>query len=266
LPIVPQYPRHSGRFVGQTEYAVEDMTTDPKPTDAAAAADTPQTRSRRWLWIALGVLAAVVVVGGLVGIVVWSLTRPSPLQVSAREALLPYRNAWASAMQKASVDATFPVEPIDITSLTAAGTHEFQATFTAEEVTALVTVYRYAPSGQAVTLSEVAVRFPAAGQAALSGSAVINGSGYSAEIAGPVGYEDGTIVAQGPISVSVEGFGVGGERRRQATDAALAYLNEFLDAAPGLTVDTAEITADGVVVTGRAPDALFNPVPGGSTQ
>ncbi len=174
---------------------------------------------------------------------------------------MPYRNAWTSAMRKASVDATFPDEPVDIASLTAAGNHAFQATFTAQEITALVTVYRYAPSGQAVTLRQVAVRFPNAGEAALSGSAVINGSGYSAEIAGPAGYESGAIVAQGPVRVSVEGFGVGGERARQAADAALAYLNEFLDAAPGLTVDAAEITAEGLRVTGSAPDLLINPAP-----
>ena len=175
---------------------------------------------------------------------------------------MPYRDAWASAMRKASVDATFPAEPIDITVLDAAGSHTFEATFTAEEITALVTVYRYTPAGQAVALQQVTVRFPAAGEAALSGSAVINGSGYSAEIAGPTGYENGAIVAQGAMRVSVEGFGVGGERGRQASDAALAYLNDFLDAAPGLSVETAEITAQGGLrVTGKAPDLLINPAP-----
>ena len=162
-------------------------------------------------------------------------------------------------MRKASVDATFPAEPIDITSLNAAGQHAFEATFTAEEITALVNVYRYAPSGQAVTLQQVTVRFPNAGEAAVSGSAVINGSAYSAEIAASPTYENGSIVAAGPIRVSVEGFGVGGDRARQAADAVLAYLNEFLDAAPGLTVDTAEITSEGVRVTGKAPDLLLNP-------
>jgi hypothetical protein len=241
---------------------MEDMTTDPKPTSVPSPTSSPQPRARRGLWIALGVLAAFVVVGGLVGLVAWSLTRPAPAATSEREALMAYRGAWASAMRKASVDATFPAEPVDITQLNAAGQHAFQATFTAEEITALVTVYRYAPPGQAVTLRQVTLRFPGAGEAVLSGSAVINGSGYSAEIAGPVGYENDGIVAQGKVRVSVEGFGVGGERGRQAADAALAYLNEFLDAAPGLTVDSAEITTDGLRVTGKAPDMLINPGPG----
>jgi hypothetical protein len=168
-------------------------------------------------------------------------------------------------MRKASVDATFPADPIDITSLNAAGQHAFQATFTAEEITALLTVYRYTPSGQAVTLQQVTVQFPNAGEAAVSGSADINGSAYSAEIAATTAYENGSIVALGPVRVSVEGFGVGGDRGRQAADAVLTYLNEFLDAAPGLTVDTAEITSEGVRVTGKAPDLLLNPSPADGT-
>lgn len=242
--------------------AEETTTTAPGPT--ATGPDGPRPakpkRSRRGLWIAVGVLAAVLVVGGLVGIVVWSLGQDNT-PPSGAELLASYRTAWSSAMTKASVEASFPAEPVDVTALKAAGQHDFEATFTAEEITALVNVYRYAPSGQAVTLQEVSVRFPGAGQAALSGSAEINGSSYSAELAGPTGFENGRIVPQGQISVSVEGFGVGGERARQAVEAAFGYLNDFLNAAPGLTVESAEIKAEGLRVSGTAPEVLYNPEP-----
>jgi hypothetical protein len=240
---------------------VTDSTQPP-----ATGPGTAKRRSRRRLRIALGVLAGIVVLGGLVGLVAWSLTRPPPRALSDREALMQQRDAWVSAMRKASVDATFPTAPVEITSLDSAGGHPFEATFTAEEITALVTVYRYVPAGQSMSLSRVSVRFPSAGEAVVSGRAVINGSAYSAEISGPAGYENGSIVAQGPVNVSVEGFGVGGERGRQATEAVLAYLNEFLDAAPGLTLDTAEITAEGVRISGRAPDSLLNPPPAERAQ
>jgi hypothetical protein len=242
----------------------ETTTTAPEPAAGSATVGPGEPkRSRRGLWIAIGILSAVLVVGGLVGIVVWSLGQ-NDAPPSSAELLASYRDAWASAMKKASVEASFPAEPVDITALKAAGQHDFEATFTAEEITALVNAYRYAPSGQAVTLREVSVRFPAAGQGALSCSAVINGSGYSAELAGPAGFENGQIVPQGQISVSVEGFGVGGERARQAVEAAFGYLNEFLAAAPGLTVESAEITAEGVRVKGTAPDVLYNPEPDAS--
>jgi hypothetical protein len=209
--------------------------------------------------------AAIIVAGGLTAIVVWSLTRPAPRTLTGREALMPYRDAWASAMRKAAVDATLPAGPTDVTALGTTGSHRFETTFTAEEITALVTVYTYNPSGQAIALDRVSVQFPGAGQAMLSGTASINGSSYSAEIAGPAGFVGGFIVAAGPLKVSVEGFPIGGERGRQAADAVIAYLNEFLDVAPGLSVSTAEITADGLHVTGNAPDALVNPAPATET-
>ncbi len=231
-----------------------------QPSPAAPPARTATARHRT-LWIVLGILAAVLFLGALVGVVVWGLNRPGPTPITGAAAVAPYAAAWTSAMKKAGVEATLPAEPTDITALQAAGQHDFSATFTAEEITALVNVYRYAPPDQPVTLGSVSVRFPQAGNGVLRGSAVISGSSYSAELAGPAGYENGSIVPQGDISVSVEGFGVGGERAQQAIQATFDYLNQFLREAPGLTIESAEITAEGLSVTGKAPDVLTNPAP-----
>lgn len=242
------------------------MPDTPSATPEVAPEQAPPPRSRRTLWIVVGALVTVLVIGGLVGLVVWSLSRPAQNGMSDEEAWMQLQDAWASAMRKASVAATYPPAPVDVASLQVQGSHTFEAVFTADEITALVTVYRYAPQGTSVALDKVSVSFPAAGEAALAGDAVINGSSYSAELAAPVGYENGSIVARGPVRVSVEGFGVGGERGRQAADAALGYLNDFLDAAPGLTILEAEITAEGLRVSGQAPDSLVNPTPEATPQ
>ena len=122
-------------------------------------------------------------------------------------------------------------------------------------------MYRYRVPGQSITLDAITVRFPAEGQAEISGSAAINGSSYSAALAGGVVYESGSIVASGPTDVNVEGFALRGERHDQAVTELMRYLNAMLDAAPGLTVISARVIEGGVEVRGVAPDRLINPAP-----
>ncbi len=44
-----------------------------------------------------------------------------------------------------------------------------------------------------------------------------------------------------------------------AGDALIDYFNAYLAAAPGLTIESASIGADGVSVTGTAPDSITFP-------
>jgi hypothetical protein len=168
-------------------------------------------------------------------------------------------------MAKAGVEATFPAGPVDITQVSPSGSVPFEATFTAEEITALLNVYRYQAdlTGQSVSFTRASAAFPRPGVGALSGTLSAGGSNYSAEIEGPVTYTATGIDSPGATSLKVEGFNVGGERRRQASDAVISYLNLYVRAAPGLTIEDARVVADGVYVKGSAPALLEHPAPSG---
>ena len=161
-------------------------------------------------------------------------------------------------MAKAGTKATFPEAPVELENVSATGGHPFEATFTAEEITALVNVFRWTTDiqGTSVAVSGVTVGFPEAGTGSLRARVKVNGSSYSGTLVGPIAYENGTITSPGATKVVAEGFTVTGDRATQATDMLLLYLNAYLKAAPGLTVDSAAVTADGVEVSGTAPDSL----------
>ncbi len=161
-------------------------------------------------------------------------------------------------MKKAGVDADFPADPINLEQLDPRGRHSFEATFTAAEVTALINLYRYGGSELPLSLESAAVQFPKADHATITGRASLGTSSYTAEVSGGFWYDDGSIVAFGPIEASVQGFRLTGSRRRQAVDQLLRYVNGMLDAAPGLTVLSAEVVKGGVMATGVAPDRLVN--------
>lgn len=175
-----------------------------------------------------------------------------------------YEADWTSAMAKAGVEATFPVEPVALTDLEADGMHPFSATFTAEEISALLTMhpFAYEINGGEVSLQRPVIGFPAPGLGSFAGKLVYGTTGYSARAEAPASYAVGAIVIDAAdASLTVEGFGVGGERRDQAIGAVEDYLNALVRAAPRLTVERAEITAQGLEVEGIAPDRLIFPAP-----
>lgn len=207
-------------------------------------------------------IVALVTVLAFVALVAWALWVASrPEQSAPAPRFDRFEPAWTSAMSKAGVEATFPAGPVELKQLRAKGRRSLEATFTAEEISALVNVYRYTAkiSGAEVALSSVGIDFPQPGRVALSGSLVTGGSGYAAEAAAPATYSSGRIRSGGLSSLTVEGFSVRGDRRQQAGDALLTYFNKYLDAAPGLTVESAEIVDGGVVIRGFAPTGLVNP-------
>ena len=183
--------------------------------------------------------------------------KTSPPQVEP-PSFTRFEAAWSSAMAKAGVEATFPVEPVDITRLRASGRRSFEATFTAEEISALLNVYRFETviEKARVSIGEADVSFPAAGVAAIDAVLFSGDSGYRMRAEGPLTHANAEMRSKGLSSLNIEGFNVGGSKRVRAGKAVVRYLNELLDEAPGLTVDSAEIIEGAVRVRGWAPVRL----------
>lgn len=217
-------------------------------------------KPRSRIAIVVGTIVALATIAGLVWLVLWSLRGDGDVDSQAYQR---QRTAWESAMAKASVEATFPGGPVELDAVRAVGSHPFQATFTAEEIEALLAVYRYTArrQGDEVSFDRVSVLFPQPGRAALRGRITLNGTAYSAKASGPVEWADGVVVDRSAADVSVEGFDLSGSRKTDAIAAIEGYLDELLAAAPGLVVKEATVTADGVSVRGTAPVRLEHPKP-----
>jgi len=221
--------------------------------------DTPKRPARTALWVGL---VALVAVAGLVGLVWWALARTSGTPApAARPSFERYRAGWESAMAKASVEATFPAGPVDIREVRPTGLQPFNATFTDAEITALLNTYTFTTeiAGTAVTVSDVDVTFPRAGVAQATARVATGPDSYSVDMTIPLQRSATGIDSPGATSLSVEGFSVKGQRREQASEALVAYLNLYVRAAPGLIVERAEIVNGGLAVTGSAPVKLEHP-------
>lgn len=205
--------------------------------------------------VAVGAVALIVA-----GAIVWAvLDSGSQPTTAGRSTFADLEPAWASAMRKADVEATFPAAPVQVEAVTTTGRQPFEATFTAEEMSALLAVYRFEAEMPA-TLSSVRVAFPDDGVAEITARIRLQGATYEGVATMPLEYSVKGIDSPGLTALTVDGFKVTGEQRRQASDALLAYLNGYLRAVPGLTVEQARITAGGLVVKGMAPVRIENPV------
>jgi hypothetical protein len=218
-----------------------------------------RTRAERIvIWTLVAVFGAMVV--GLVALVLWSLGRESPPPAVADYE--EYRPAWESAMAKAGVEATFPVVPVDVHDLQVSGYRSLSATFTADEITALATMYRYSyetPEGT-VSLLRPEIGFPSSGRVSVSARLVYQGSGYDLRGSIDAAIENGQLELD-PTSAELQaaGFTVEGERREQAVRAVEEYARELLTAAPRLTILEAGIVEGAVHVEGAAPQRILNP-------
>lgn len=214
--------------------------------------DTEKTSSRRGLYIGIVVVVAFLAI--VAGSIVWALGRGD----SGGQDPAAIKTAYESAMSKAGVTAPYPAEPVELTSVVPSGAHPFSATFTAEEVAALLSTFPLTVDvdGTSVMLRAVSMGFPEAGTARLRTRVSVQDKTYSAVVVAPVVYEAGTVRSPGATSATAEGFTLSKSQRAQLTGAVITYANEYLSSAPGLTIDTAEITADGMVVTGTAPNSL----------
>lgn len=239
-----------------TATAVAEPPRPPGAPPTAATGASPAPKRKRWLAWVVGVVITLLVVGALAGVVVWALGRNKTAPVFSA-----YRADFDSAMAKTKTQATFPNAPVELTRVSASGSHPFEATFTAQEVTALVNVFQSTSDiqGSSVAVSGVSIGFPSAGTANLRARVKVDGSSYSGSLQAPVEYQSGLITSTGATKVLAEGIPVGGDRAKQATELLLVYLNAYLDAAPGLQVETAAVTADGARVSGTAPDSISTP-------
>ncbi|MDY0087345.1 MAG: hypothetical protein RBS78_02145 [Coriobacteriia bacterium] len=216
--------------------------------------------SDRTIWVIIAV--SFIVLSLLVGLAVWAVMSPRTPSASA-PSFERYRPGWESAMAKAGVEAEFPTGPVDITQVKAFGERPFAATFSAEELSALMSVYRYETtiSGETVSAADAQVSFPGEGIGEMNVVLYARGSRYRAEASAPVSYKNGRITSPGLTTLKVAGFSVGGANREQAGKALMIFLNEYLEVAPGLEVTQARIVADGVEVRGTAPERLAHPEP-----
>ncbi len=236
----------------------EGPAEGPRPTDAPSPARSPRSRVHK------GVVAAIVgalVLASVAGLSWWAVARKrqAPTPPTAASALARYEAGWSSAMRKLRVDATLPERPVDVTALHVTGRRPFEVTLIAEEITALMNVYRYEAEAGQLSLDGIEVAFPAEGVARLDATIFMDDTPYSARAVVPLTFDAKGVHSPGLTSLSVEGFDVGSVQRRQASDVVLAFLNAYLRALPGVTLEEARIEEDGVAVKGMAPVRIENP-------
>ncbi|NTU71666.1 MAG: hypothetical protein HGB10_07610, partial [Coriobacteriia bacterium] len=171
------------------------------------------------------------------------------------------RAEFDSAMRKAGVTATYPGNPVTLTDVVASGSHPFSATFTGDEIAVLMSTFPYESDvgGVRANLRNVGISVPEPGSVTITAIINANGGTYSGEIGMPLAFESGRVTTSGVSSLNVEGMPTTDAQKSMAGDAFTTYFNEYLKAAPGLSLDSAVITADGVVVSGTAPDSLTYP-------
>lgn len=228
------------------------------PTNQGSAPASGPKRSRTLIWASIaGAVSVIALIAGTWMLISVLTSKPKPDTQTEQ-----YRAAWASAMQKAGVEATLPPTPVEITSLSGEGSHSFEATFTAEEATALLRIYMYTfeSAGQHASLIGPTIEFPSDGVLRVTSDVKTDG-GQSAsfQIEGPVTYNlSARLRSPGATSVSAEGFELTGTQAQQVTKLALDYANSYLVAAPNFTAVEARIVKDGVWVKGEAPNRIVN--------
>lgn len=237
--------------------ALADPPQPPNTPPGAVASGTPEPRRRHTGLIVAIVLSLLAI--GLLALVVFVVLGArdggSGANASATKA------SYESAMRKAGVTAAYPGRPVALTGVTPRGSHPFSATFSADEIAALFNTFPYESdvAGARIALRNIALALPGPGTAQLAASVTANGGTYSGAVTLPLAFSAGRITSTGATALTVEGINGSDGQRAQAGSALVGYFNAYLAAAPGLTIESASITADGVTVTGTAPDSLTLP-------
>ena len=185
---------------------------------------------------------------------VFGRTGPAPTAAATR-------SSFVSAMRKAGVKAAVPAAPTPLTTVRSTGSHPFSATFTADEVAALLNTFPCTASvaGVQIAMQGASISISAPGSVKFSAKVAVNGGTYIGAATLPVSFSGGQIASTGATALSVEGLPGSDAQRTQVTDALTTYFNAYLSAAPGLHIDSARVLADGVSVKGTAPDSLSYP-------
>ena len=231
------------------------------PPGANATGEAPPPRRKNGALIAAIVIAAVAI--ALLAVVGYLVTVALSASSATRATTSPAAvAAFNSAMRKADVKAQPPTEPVAIErSVQANGSHPFSATFTPEEIAALINNFPYASSlaGVNIELAGVTLAIPEPGSVKLSAQVSVNGGTHAGTVTAPVTFANGLIMSPGATQVTVDGVPTSGAQKTQVSDALVRYFNAYLSAAPGLHIDTASVGADGITVRGIAPDTLVYP-------
>ena len=235
---------------------VEMPASRPSPSTNSTPSPTGKT-GRRWLPWVLGGVAVVVFVGLIGGAVFWSLSRKQSGAIDPAAT----RSAFSSAMRKAGVAATSPSSALELTTVRASGAHPFSATFSPDELAALLNTFVHsAPvSGSQISMRNVRMQLAGADSLQLSASVVVDGSTYSGVVNAPVAFTNGEVTSSGATAATAEGIPLNSGQRAQITRALVGYANAYLAAAPGLKITSAKVVTGGVAVTGIAPDRLTLP-------
>lgn len=237
--------------------ALAEPPQPPTTPPGAVASGTPAPRRKRTGLILAIVLSlvAIVFVGVVVFLVMNSGSGGSAVTTAETNA------AFDSAMKKAGVNAAYPGTTVALTDIKPTGSHPFSATFTAGEVAALFNTFPYESdiAGTRVSLQRVTLAIPASGSVQIDAAVTANSGTYSGSVELPLTFAGGSVDSPGATSLSVEGIPGSSGQKAQVTGALVSYFNAYLSAAPGLTIESATLTADGVTVTGTAPDSLAYP-------
>jgi len=221
------------------------------PTTTTATPGRPPRKRRVGCWVSAIAVIVVLALGAGLWWLIASRAHPAAPVTNA--------SAFDSAMTKAMVKAPGePPAPVDLSTVKARGTHSFDATFTADELAALVNAFPHEVNvgNTSVSLQNVTMNISSGGQMTMSGTVSSGGSAYSGKVVGVVAYKNGQVEAAGPISVQAEGIDLGGTQAATATQLLLAYVNGYLQAAPGLTITEASVSGEGVHARGLAPDSI----------
>lgn len=223
------------------------------PKAPAATGEAPRPGGGRF---GIGALIALVVLAvAMLGVVVWLVLgalNNRPVDDRATQA------AFESAMRKAGTQADYPGEPIDLKAVRPTGSHSFSATFTPDEVAALVNTFRFTSDvgGTQIAVRDLRLEFPAEDTVRAKASVMANGSTYSGDATLDVRFETGRFKSAGVSALTVEGINANEGQKALVADALINYANNYLKNAPGLTLVSVKVTSGGAAVSGMAPDAL----------
>jgi hypothetical protein len=252
---VPETP--SAESASGPATALADPPQPPTTPPGSVAGSAPEPKRKR-TGIIVAVVASLVAVAFLVAVVLLVMRSSGGSGVADTAAT---KAAFDSAMQKAGVTAGYPGQPVELTSVVPTGSHPFTATFSAEELAALLNtfVYEYDVAGTRIALRNASLGSSAPGVADISASINANWSTYSGSVTLPLTFASGRVSTTGVTALTAEGFPANDGQKAQAGSGLVDYFNAYLAAAPGLTIESASIGADGVSVTGMAPDSITFP-------
>lgn len=159
--------------------------------------------------------------------------------------------AFDSAMSKAGVKAEYPTTPVETTRLEVKGTKKLDATFTDDEVSALINAYKEPFEYDVRGLQVV---FHAGGTGEASALVTYQGKDYPCYITGDAGFAGGRVSGKA-TAANGAGIPAQGSWLALGETKSIDFFNTQL-AFPNLVIESAEMTDGAVRVTGTVPRSV----------